>query len=345
VGSLLRILKCIPNTSLSKIAGLWGSKIDSGNDVNLYVTDFNILFSAIVETKGATVGRTIWELFCEDPRAKFDQNHIGLGGYFIPRWIEDEENELEHGPFLRKKDDLPKAVDRHHFLPIVEMDDPVLDKLGEAAAGPLTSDSNYNEAEEEQALPMPDERVDPTATSNSTLDELEPATSDTEFLDPSVASGPATNPVVTPNLRTLRFLVRGALHERRIRQSRGEDTSMQNEILEWSKPFFRAFGIRGKALQDEVQIFTEEGDGSEDIKPNLAEEKGFYHAERRKSRLRESPPVDISRFFMSKKLGCKAIHNTSETKVGVLVCPVEIRAKQGEDELEKVQTDLSLENM
>jgi hypothetical protein len=345
VGSLLRILKCIPNTSLSKIACLWRSKIDSGNDVNLYVADFNILFSAIVETKGATVGRTIWELFCEDPRAKFNQNHIGLGSYFIPRWIEDEENKLEHGHFLRKKGDRPKAVDGHPFLPLVEMDNPILDKLGAAAAGPLTSDSNYNEAEEEKALPVPDESVDPRATSNSTLDELEPATSDTEFLDPSVASGPATNPVVIPNLRTLRFLVRGALHERRVRQSRGEDTSVQNEILEWSKPFFRAFGIRGKAMQKEVQIFTEKGNGSEDTKPNLAEEKRFYHAERGKSRLGESSPVDISRFFMGKKLGCEAIHNTSETNNGVLVCPVETRAKQGEDKLEKVQTDLSLENM
>jgi hypothetical protein len=199
---------------------------------------------------------------------------------------------------------------------------------------------------------MPNERFDPIATSNSTLHELEPATSDTEFLDPSVASGPATNPVVTPNLRTLRFLVRGALNERRIRQSRGEDTSTQDEILKWSKPFFRAFGIHGKAIQEEVQIFTEERDVSEHTKPNLAEEKRLYNAERRKSRLRESSPVDISRFFMSKKLGYEAIHNISKTKDGVLVCPVNLgrgesqrRAKQGEDKLEKVQTDSSLENM
>jgi hypothetical protein len=120
---------------------------------------------------------------------------------------------------------------------------------------------------------------------------------------------------------------------------------MQNEILEWSKPFFRAFGIRGKAMQKEVQMFKEEGDGSEDTKPNLAEEQRFYHAEKQKSRLRESSPVDICRLFMSKELGCEAIHNTSETKDGVLVCPVETRAKQGEDKLEEVQTDLSLENM
>lgn len=306
VGSLLRILECIPNTSLSKIACLWRSQFNSGNDVNLYVADFNILFSAIVETKGATVGRTIWELFCEDPRAKFDKNRVESGSYLIPGWMEDEENEWEHGHFLRQKDDLPKAVDGYRFLPTIEMDEPVLDKVGAVANEASTSDSSYNEAEEqEQALPIPDESISfySTALNHSTLHELEPAMSDIEFLYPSATSGLVTNPVVVPNLRTLRFLVRGALNERRTRQSRGEDTSQQDEILKWSKPFFRAFGIRGKAIQEEVQIFTDEEDVSEHIRPSLAEERRLYNVERRKSRLREPSPVDISPFFINGKLG------------------------------------------
>jgi hypothetical protein len=305
VGSLLRILECIPHTSLSKIARSWRSQFDSGNDVNLYVADFNIVFAAIVETKGATVGRTIWELFCDDPRAKFDKNRVEPGSYLIPGWIEDDENEWEHGHFLRRKDDLPMAVDGHRFLPIVEMDEPVLDKVGAVANEASISDGSYNEAEGQETLPIPDESIscDSRDSSNSALHDLEPATSDIEFLCPSIGSKATPNPIVIPDLRTLHFLVRGALNERRTRQSNGEDTSMQDEILEWSKPFFRAFGIRGKAIQEEIQIFTQEEDVSEHTRPSLVEEKRIYDVKRGRSTLREPSSVDIRGFFMSGKLG------------------------------------------
>jgi hypothetical protein len=350
LGSLLRILECVPHTSLSKIAQSWRSQFDSGNEVNLHVADFNILFAAILETKGAAVGRTIWDLFCEDPRESFDRNRILSRSYLVPGWTEDDENEWEHGHFLRKKHELSRAVDGYRLLPVVEMDELLPDEVDTVANEAPASDVGSEEAEEERAARIAHERIsfDSKVIGNDTPHGLVRTTSDMEFIYSSGASRTTINPVVTPNLRTLRFIVRAALNERRTRQARDQDTSEQQEILEWSKQFFRAFGIRGKAIQQEVQIFTDEDEVSEYARPSLAEEKRLYDQARRKQRLWEPRPVNVSPFFMSGKPGYGCMRPLVKTKKAFDFIPIDLdrvrdedrtEGKQDEDELEIVQED------
>jgi hypothetical protein len=306
LGSLLRILECIPDTSLSEFARKWRSQFDSGNETNLFTADFNILFAAIVETKGANVGRMIWDLFCEDPRERFDRNSVRFGSNLIPDPTEDDENEWEYSHFLREKDELPTALDGYRFLPIVQIDELTPNEVDEAVKEASADDIGYKEQEEEQAAPIPDRRI----SFDSELDDtstLHPRGNAKSALDPthsSLSLASAINPVITPNLRTLRFLVRSALNERKIGQALGHDTSEQQEILEWSKQFFRAFGIRGKAIQQEIQsLGSDEDEVPEHLRPSLAEEKRLYDRARRRLGLSEPRPVNVSPMFMNGKQG------------------------------------------
>jgi hypothetical protein len=348
LGSLLRIFECIPDTSLSEFARKWRSQFDSGNEINLYTTDFNILFAAIVETKGAKVGRMIWDLFCEDPRERFDRNSVRFGSYLIPGLTEDDENEWEYSHFLREKDELPMDIDGYRFLPIVQIDELTRNAVDEAVNEASASDIGYEEQEEEQAAPIPDERISFNFVLNDT-GTFHPPMNAKAASDPthsSLSSASTINPVITPNLRTLRFLVQGALNERRIGQTLGHDTSEQQEILEWSKQFFRAFGIRGKAIQQEIQSFgSGENDVPEHMRPSLAEEKRAYDRPRRRLGLSEPRPVNVSPMFMSGKLGYGCVRPLPMRKAFDFV-PVDLdmgRDKDGSegkrDALQPVQED------
>jgi hypothetical protein len=301
LASILRILECIPHTSLSDLARSWRSQVDSGNGFNLYTADFNILLAAIVETKGANIGRMIWDLFCVDPRERFDENRAHLDSYFMPGLIEDGENEWEHDRFLRKKDDMPPAMRGYRHIPVVEVDELPVNEVEDTANETFASDTGYEEAEEEQAAPRSDEsiRFEFELNYTTTVHPLVRITSDSDSTDSSLATPNIINPVVKPNLRTLRFIVRGALNERRTRQALEQDTSEQQEILAWSKQFFRAFGIRGKAIQEEIQSFMDEDEQSEDARPSLAEEKRLYDETKRKVGIRERRHVNVSRKFLN----------------------------------------------
>jgi hypothetical protein len=305
LGSMLRILECIDDTSLSDVAHLWRSQFDTGNEINLSTADFNILLAAIVETKGAIFGRMIWDLFCEDPRQKFDRNRVDFGIHFIPRFREDDENEWEHGHFLRRKDEMPMAVDGYPLLSVVEIDELPLDEVDAEANEARASDIGYEETEDEQAATITDKRIsfDSKLDGSNTLHPLVHTTSEFYSTHSSLASAGTINPIVTPNLRTLRCIVRGALNERRSRQALDKDTSEQQEILTWSKQFFRAFGISGKAIRQEIHLSSDDDDISEHARPSLAEEKRLYDEARRKLRLREPRPVNVSTNFLREKQG------------------------------------------
>jgi len=301
LASILRILECIPDSSLSDLARSWRSQLDSGNDFNMYTADFNILLAAIVETKGANVGRKIWDLFCVDPREMFDKNRAHPDSYFMPGLTEDDENEWEHGHFLRQRDDIPRSMHGHCHIPVVEVDELPVNEAVNRANETFASYTGYKEAEDEEAAPRSDKSIsfDSKLNRTATIHPFVHITSDSDSTNSPLASPSIINPVVKPNLRTLRFIVRGALNERRIRQTLGQDTSEQQEILAWSKQFFRAFGIRGKAIQEEIQSFMDEDEQSEDTRLSLAEEKRLYDETKRKVGMREQRHVNVSRKFLN----------------------------------------------
>jgi hypothetical protein len=301
LASILRILECIPHSSLSDLAYSWRSQLDSGNGFSLHTADFNILLAAVVETKGANIGRMIWDLFCVDPREKIDKNRAHADSYFVPGLIEDDENEWEHGHFLPKGDDVPWTMPGYRHIPVVEVDELPVSEAEDTASETLASDTGYEEADKEQAAPRSDESIgfDSKLHHATTIHPLVRMTSDLDSTNSSLALPSVINPVVEPNLRTLRFIVRGALNERRIRHALGLDTSEQQEILAWSKQFFRAFGIRGKAIQEEIQSFMDEDEQIGDARLDLAEEKRLYDETRRKVGMRERHHVDVSWKFLN----------------------------------------------
>ena len=301
VASILRILECTPDTSLGDIAQSWRSQFESGNDINLFTKDFNVLLSAIVETKGAKFGRMVWELFCEDPRHVVDRDRRHSGSdLFISNLTTDDEGEWEGDDFLRNSDDRPIAARGYQHIPLVEVDELPLKKAEDILREIHTSDPGYEDAEEPSRI-TPNESINFDAQLNSI-----------DFLRPPLRTGPEfesiqsplelasiINPVVRPSLRTLRLIVRGALNELRTRQASEQDSSEQQEILNWSKQFFRAFGMRGQAIQQEIQSFSDLDDQSEGGSPSLAEEKRLYDETRRRRRLREPRVVNVSPKFLS----------------------------------------------
>src|SRR2546423_1881416 len=143
VASMLRILECVPGTSLSDVAHLWRSQFDSGNKVNLHVEDFNILLAAIVETKGANVGRMIWDLFCEDPREGFDRNHVHPGSHLVPFPSEDDKDDWESGHFSWTRDEGPLARRGYSHVPVLELEEVPLDEADDAVNEVVASDIGY----------------------------------------------------------------------------------------------------------------------------------------------------------------------------------------------------------
>jgi hypothetical protein len=196
---------------------------------------------------------------------------------------------------------MPPAMRGYRHIPVVEVDELPVNEVEDTANETFASDTGYEEAEEEQAAPRSDEsiRFESELNYTTTVHPLVRITSDSDSTDSSLATPNIINPVVKPNLRTLRFIVRGALNERRIRQALEQDTSEQQEILAWSKQFFRAFGIRGKAIQEEIQSFMDEDEQSEDARPSLAEEKRLYDETKRKVGIRERRHVNVSRKFLN----------------------------------------------
>jgi hypothetical protein len=67
VGYLLRLIANVSGTDLERVAGDYVSKFPTSNQPYLARNTFNILYDAIVETRGAREGRRIWYLFCADP--------------------------------------------------------------------------------------------------------------------------------------------------------------------------------------------------------------------------------------------------------------------------------------
>jgi hypothetical protein len=95
---LLRVVEAIPGTITSNVARSWIPTLGQGNVVGLNARVFDIILSAVVETKGAKVGMILWDLFCTE-LTDDDEHNQG--------WLSAAHTELvstERGVELRAKD-------------------------------------------------------------------------------------------------------------------------------------------------------------------------------------------------------------------------------------------------
>ena len=273
--AVLRILELVPDTALSELACSWRWKYGDGNSICLYVDHFNILLAAIVEFKGSKEGARIWNTFCSDPRDSRSLRHaLEIENYMVmDQRAQDHEvdDDFESGYFLRTKDQRPPTMGK--YVPIVPLDhqddlsprSERYPKIQKAPSYPKTSDISLT------IDTNADEYCGESVPGLASLPR--PSAGDSE-----VSLSRYINPVVVPDLRTLRIIVRGAVAERRKRQAHRQDTSEQDEVLEWSKQFYRAFGLRGRMVQQEIQQKVED---DWDRKGNMDDEKQAYETNQR----------------------------------------------------------------
>ena len=333
--AILMVLEHIPNTSLKAIAGNGLAKLGPAHDISLQVGAFNVIMSAVVETKGAQVGQMIWELVCEDPRHKLEPSQAyKLSNYVVSEVTQDEDGRWDMAHNLRTAEQ--RLPDMYGYLPIAEANEAPIDgadHIIEPDPFVESTKPDLTEATSDQDFAPPAEGIDfefhrgpPTA---SAFEYNQPADVESgpdwgagplgnrTISDPKQRLGTTTastagdspsfpihhdistaTPLVHPNLQTLRLIVRGALTERRARQSTGDPTHIQQAILDWSVQFYRAFGVRGLTIQQEVQTPVEV-----EPRPSLLEEKRLYDKSRAAMRAQKvpvSPPRvrgDVQKLF------------------------------------------------
>jgi hypothetical protein len=89
LAGLLRVFEAIPDTVLSDIAQSWIKTLGESNIGGFDARVFDILLSAVVETRGAKAGMMLWDLFCEEP-AQVGKETRG--------WVETAEMKLVSTP-------------------------------------------------------------------------------------------------------------------------------------------------------------------------------------------------------------------------------------------------------
>lgn len=308
----------------------------------MYTSDFNILMAAIVEAKGAVTGRMIWDLFCEDPRERLSLNRAhSSNDLFVPGLTENEDDEWGETQYLLERQDRQTNFHNFRHLPVIEVDDlpKDLSNVTEFAATEYSTDDSKN-VEEKQDEDFHDKKEEVKEAkwgppqqapgfsfeidrdfADSTDPLVIPTSATRKLVQPSTTDNTvnnAINPVVVPNLRTLRLIVRGAIDERRHREHNGEKSTEQQGILDWSKQFFRAFGLRENAIAQEIQQRPLHGEEAVDAaKPSLAEEKRMYDELRKRLQLRELRPVDAVRAFRSSRMITKVPQSDGARKMAI----------------------------
>jgi hypothetical protein len=102
VGYLLRLLENIGHSELAPMASHFKTIFPMSNEPFLSRDTFNILFAAVVETKGAMEGRRIWPLFCTDPRDHADMT-AGQDSDNDEMMLEEHVPEFDEAEFARSQ--------------------------------------------------------------------------------------------------------------------------------------------------------------------------------------------------------------------------------------------------
>lgn len=306
VGYLLRVCENIPGSIVTNLRRDFNFPL--GNEAALATTAFNILLDAVVETAGAEEGRRLWELFCkESPEAMASRKILLPDDFVAPGELPStdydgwEPTQAMPGPKHRPMHD--------GYVPVVLVDDVVKHSH--------TDDTTQQDSlgSDTTVKPPPPQAIDISFNSNSnttigdnSFEQLREITTQQDVADDQ----PYTpNPVTTPDMRTLRIIVRGAIAEKRRLSLRNMDTSTQDDILEWSRQHYRAFGASSRLIAQETQ---QQQTGYEEDRLTPAEAKALGNAERRKRDIRERTPVNVAWRFYQASPVTKAVASPTRRK-------------------------------
>jgi len=226
---LLRLFENIPDTRLNEIAFVYKKRFKVGNASNLPIDAFNPIFAAIVEHKGASIGRSIWDLFCGNKRHDWQKRVDRIV-------VRDSDPSKSDSNFTSTSKESPLKSAVHSSTMDVNMEGPLLNP-------------KYSVSGQDKAASNADVTFDPGFVIGN-------------FQDPGASTrqkdaAKLPNPIVVPNLKTVRIIVRKALGE----QAEAVDLEQQKEltrVLKWSARRFKAMGLSDEQVEREFQVEGEQ---------------------------------------------------------------------------------------
>ncbi|OAL32756.1 hypothetical protein AYO22_00230 [Fonsecaea multimorphosa] len=258
VGYLLRLLENVTDSEIGDAATRFKPRFPVSNEPNLATDTFNVLFAAIVETKGVLEGRDIWYLFCKDPRNYATSSLLLVNGHDPAS--ENYATVKDEGEFFDgKEDDVPNelgGVGKHgednFSLRMRAFDLPISEAIQDAGARTpvaLPVSLNLNAAFPHEELDSTDDQFYNTSDQGNEDTEVP-----IEMVDIGVVSTqPHLNPIVVPNMRTLQILVRGALSEIQARKEGRRSHRDLDAVLKWAEKFYGVFNLAREDIETEFR--------------------------------------------------------------------------------------------
>ncbi|EXJ67459.1 uncharacterized protein A1O5_09472 [Cladophialophora psammophila CBS 110553] len=261
VGYLLRVLENVLDSKLADIATRFKQRFPVSNKPNLAKDTFNVLFAAIVENKGVLEGRSIWYLFCKDPRDCAAS----------PRVLDNDSDAASEERATDKDED-----DFLHG----QVNDVLIDLVGVSGHDGDRFSSKMSLLE----LPQSSDKAVPHANAQTPLahpaslsidatlpqDKLGFAgkqfctNSDEESKDAGIpiermglefnSTQPHLDPIIVPDMRTLQILVRGALAEIQARKERRRGHADLDAVVKWAEQFYEAFNLAREDVETEFRV-------------------------------------------------------------------------------------------
>ena len=224
IGHLLRIFDNLMSPGLNEVSSQYMSRYPSGNAASLEPKTFDIILTAIVESKGAVQGMKTWEMFCKNESSSSNTDtQAHLRDYFI------SESAVPFGDGIEPVPELPLIHGDTN-------EDGVADPTVHEEADQL-SESDAKAASTEDT----DERLPPRSSITFDADLSLPPLGMQAMLAEPVQSYGRPDPVVVPSIKTLRIITRAALQQQRDRPSHDNDVDIE-DVIRWGSKKFRAFG-------------------------------------------------------------------------------------------------------
>ncbi|EXJ56869.1 hypothetical protein A1O7_07213 [Cladophialophora yegresii CBS 114405] len=264
IGYLLRLLENVADSRVVETVSNFKAKFPASNEPHLSPETFNVVYSAIVETKGALEGRNVWHLFCKDPREPDTLRDGGLRD-------NDEIMSDEYGP---NEEDFPEShaeesAERGAGIPsgasnhlsISGMDTEALNSEDLTKSSMEMSSSgrtllaypaslNIDSTLPQDGLAFPGtQNIGTTITESDGL-EIPIIGADTE----SENSAQELTQLVVPDSRTLQILVRQALSEIAARKARKRPYTDLEEVIQWTGQFYAVFNLAPEDIRTEFRV-------------------------------------------------------------------------------------------
>ena len=220
IGHLLRIFDNIVSPGLNELSFNYMSQYPSGNAANLQTKTFDIILSAVVDTKGAAEGRRLWDMFCRETKSSSETDRFQrLRDYFVPLPESSLEDETELDLDVQVDEDQVDKFDSFVEVSYTTNSDPRGDVIGEIDDDPV-----------------------PTSAISFKAD-LSPTVLDAGDSNNPIQKEDDPNPLVIPSIKTLRIITRGALLQLRDRHLfQGTGKADIESVLAWARDQFRRFG-------------------------------------------------------------------------------------------------------